>query len=334
MKRTAILFSLLIAGPLFGQQITGRFEPGQTYREPDRDAPPSVSRMFVRKVDGHDVDLPATGDGGMIIVLPGHAPKSLQTTSGMQRVALDANQDVIHIDRTEARKYHLSDLRGGVVVASEPDSKLTMTTTVGPLSRNVGQPVTLHATLRDGDNAVIGAHVVAYLTAPNGVEGDAIALREIANGEYEFALNELPSNAAGFWNVRYDADGTTLRGVEFARSGSNEFRNERPSAHLRNLQVTKDGETLHISATADVVTAGRYRFDVILASARNAEGERNGIAWGESEQTLNAGTTSLTIDLPADDDQFFIDARLLDLDTMGVASRVTLAPAKERFAVH
>jgi len=329
MKRF-VLVSLFVVTPLFGQQSVGRFEPGAIYREPERNAPPSVSRMFVRQVEGHEVDLPATGGSGMIIALPGRAPSTMKLSSGMQRVALDATHDVIHIDRTEAQRYHFADLKDGIVVASEPESRVTMTSTVGPLSRMPGQAVTLHASLRDGDDAITRARVNAHLVSPDNVEQE-LALREVANGEYEAVINDLPSKAHGFWTVRYEADGTTLHGVEFARNGSNQFMNERASARLHDLRIERTGDTLHVTAIADVAIAGRYRFDVISASARDAQGERHGLAWGESEATLAIGSTELELDLPVSEQQVFTDVRLLSLDTMGVASRLTIAPAHERF---
>lgn len=335
MKKT--LLALLFAAPLFAQTVTGRFEPGQIYREPDRDAPPAVSRMFVRNAGDRGVDLPATGSGGMIVVVPSRAGAAIASAHGAQRVPLDAKQDVIHIDQTAPRRYHLDDVaRGAIVVASEPDSALTMTTVAGPLSRMPGQPVTLRATLRDGDEPVSGARVVARLTAPGACSsGDEIVLADKGNGDYAAVLDDLPSSASGFWNATFDAAGTTLHGVEFARSGSNQFMNERLSARLGRVRATVAGGVLQITADADVVAGGRYRLNVIVASRREGNGARRGIAWGEEEQTLAAGPAQLAIDVPIDGshaEDVFVDVRLLDLDAMGVAGRVTIAPASERFA--
>ena len=366
MKRLAIL--LLIAMPMFAADPApqfGVFEPGSVYREPERNAPPAVSRMFVRAVDAKmaadGVDLPATGGGMIILTMPlskrgGRVSATLRTPTGdtlrssergsaargLRRFAsVDAAeglginipadaQEVIHVERTEAARYHLSDLSGAMlVVAGEPDSALTMTTTAGPLSRAAGQPVTLHATLRDGDAPVTGARVVARLAAPNGVAGDSIALADLGNGEYETVVNDLPSAEAGFCTARYDAEGTTARGVEFARSGSNEIMNERGAARLRarSVHAAIDGDVLHVTAAADVAEAGRYRFDVIVASSRDARGERLGIAWGEAERTLDRGAAQLALDVPlhgAGAKGVFVDVRLLSLDAVGVAGRATV----------
>ena len=308
MKRLALLLSLLCTATLFAadpKPLVGTFEPGQHYREPDRDAPPAVSRMFVRAVDaksvGHGIDLPATGGGGMIILtLPlakgagrvsatlrtptGDALRSTEggsTTRGLQRFAsVDAAeglglniaaeaQEVIHVDRTEAARYHLAfpeQSAGVLVVAGEPDSRLTMTTTVGPLSRMPDQPVTLRATLRDGDVPIAAAHVMARLAAPGGMAGEAIELFDDGahddgaknDGEYAAIVAELPLATPGFWSVRYDAEGTTSQGVEFARSGSSAFMNERAAARLRprSARATVDGDVLHVTATADVAEGG------------------------------------------------------------------------------
>jgi len=334
MKR--ILCTLLFAAPLFGQTATGRFAPGETYAAPERNAPPATSRMFVRAADGQGVDLPASGQGGMIVVVNDREQKSakLRTPAGdsasrnVSRFAVDAEgHEVLHIDNPIAGRYHVSGISAGaLVIAAEPDSRLTMTTTVGPLSRNAGDPVTLHAELRDGDDAVAGAQVVAHLTTPDGKDGDSIALADKGNGVYEALVAELPSRANGFWSVRYDADGVTNHGVEFARTGSNQFMNERAGARLGNVHARVDGNTLHVTASADVLEAGHYRFDVIVASRGEQRGERLGVAWGESAQTLDARTNQLSIDIPLSGERasdLFLDVRLLNLDSMGVAGRVT-----------
>jgi len=334
MKR--ILCTLLFAAPLFGQVATGRFAQGETYVEPERNAPAATSRMFVRNANGQGIDLPATGQGGMIIVVNDRQPKSakLRTPIGdsssksVQRFAIDAEgHEVLHIDQTIAGRYHVSDVApGATVIAAEPDSALAMITTVGPLSRMPGDSITLHATLRDGDDSVSGAQVVAHLTAPDGTAGDSIALADKGHGEYEAVIAELPSRANGFWSVRYDADGVTAHGVEFARTGSNQFMNERNSAHLGGIRSRVENGMLHVTANAEIAEAGRYRFDVIVASGRDKSGERRGLAWGEAAQTLERGATQLSLDIPLDGvaaSDLFLDVRLLNLDSMGMAGRET-----------
>jgi hypothetical protein len=335
MKR--ILCTLLFAAPLLGQTVTGKFAAGEQYVEPERNAPAATSRMFVRANNGQGVDLPATGQGGMIIVINGRAAKSarLRTPAGdsssdtIQHFAVDSEgNEVLHIANTIAGRYHVSDPGAGTsVVAAEPDSRLTMTTTVGPLSRMPGDPLTLHATLRDGDAAVTGAQVLAHLTTPDGKEGDAIALADKGNGEYEAVVAELPSRTNGFWNVRYDADGVTAHGVEFARTDANQFMNERASARLGRINSRVENGVLHVTASANVIEAGHYRFDVIAASTPDANGARQGIAWGESAQLLERGATELAIDIPLDGahaGELFLDVRLLNLDSMGLAARQTV----------
>ena len=375
MKRIALGLSLVLAAPLLAQPFV--------YREPELNAPPAVSRMFVRSIDAKSVsqgvDLPATGGGGMIILLlpvtngGGRTTATLRTPTGdalattdrapasgnLRRFTADAaetlgiragsDQDVLHIDRTEAARYHLTDIAlpeasaGLLVVAGEPDSRLTLTTTVGPLSRRQEDPVTLHATLRDDAAPITGAYVIARLAAPGAAAGEAIALFDdgrhndgAANdGDYAAVVTELPSRAAGFWTVRYDAEGTSAQGVAFARSSSNEFMNERLSArlHARSIRATVVDGMLRVTANADVLVAGRYRFDVIVASPLNAGGERQGLATGDAEQTLAAGPAQFRVELPfagASADDVFLDVRLLSLDTLGVAGRATVLPVSER----
>jgi hypothetical protein len=361
MKRVGLLLSLFSATSLLAADVTGVFEPGQAYRQPERNAPASVSRMFVRNLDAaairQGVDLPATGGGGMIIVVSAdgvRVPATLRTPTGdalvpsdrgskqrgMQRVVVDdvASREVIHVDRTEAGAYRLTDIelpagsRGAVVIAAEPDSRLTLTTTAGPLSRNAGDAVTLRAELRDDAAAIAGARVLARLVPPGGEPGEAIVLADRGDGVYTAVVSDLPSHVSGFWTIRYDAEGTTPRGVAFARSGSAQIMNERPSARLGNIRATVDGDTLRVTAAADVTQRGRYRFDVIAASPADGSGERRGVAWGEAERALELGASELTIAIPlhgASADGLFLDVRLLTLDTMGVADRQTATVAGE-----
>jgi hypothetical protein len=380
MKTTTILFASLLAAPLFAADpaaVTGTFAAGERYVEPTRDAPPSVSRMYVRAVQSataNSIELPATGGTGMIVLMLSiggathastramlktpsgdsfGATESSSADLGVQRFVVDAatelglelhggTQEVIHINRTEAASYRLAlpETRDGgvIVVAGEPDSKLTLTTSAGPLSRHDGEPVTLRAIVRDGDEPVHHATVTARLGSPSGAgTGDVITLFDdgahndgAANdGEYAAVLRELPSDATGFWAVRYDADGATSDGVPFARSGASSFMNEAARARLQRdsvIATVADG-VLHVRANADVLAAGAYRFDVIVASAADARGERNGVAWGEAVRTLTTGSRELTLDVPVgaiDTASLFLDVRLLSLDTMGVAGRVTI----------
>src|SRR5213075_3036140 len=102
-------------------------------------------------------------------------PAGDSMSPGIQRVTVDADgHEVLHIDKPVAGRYHVTGVHSGaIVIAAEPDSNLTMTTTVGPLSRTPGDALTLHATLRDGVDAVSGAQVVAHLTSPDGKESDS-----------------------------------------------------------------------------------------------------------------------------------------------------------------
>jgi hypothetical protein len=399
MKTIAILLPFLAASAVMAadpRPVVESFAPGQIYREPEHDAPPTVSRMFVRHVDASAakssnsrVTLPATGDSGMIVLLlpltPGggthRATATLRTPQGdalrsgdngssargIQRFAVDAaeglgitvpsgEQEVLHIDRAAAAAYSLSDIQlpadasGMLVVAGEPDSALTMTTTTGPLSHMPGQPVTLQATLRDGDGVVTGAHVIAHLapsSARTGTIETEVALFDdgthgdrVANdGVYSASVATL-GNEPGFWRARYDASGTTPRGVEFARTGSNEIMNERASARMSNVQSAIDGESLHITANVQVAEPGQYRYDVVVASRRDGSGERRGLAWGEAMRVLDRGTSQLSLDVPvsllggAKAEELFLDVRLLSLDVMGLADRITIAPRDERDAAH
>jgi hypothetical protein len=392
MKAITILLPLFSAATMFAatpQAVIQPFEAGQMYQEPERDSPPATSRMFVRKIDANSVrngvSLPATGNGGMIILLLPmtsgggtdrgmatlHTPTgdALNATDrgssarGLQRFAVDAaeglgitvpsgDQEVIHVENTAAGLYTLRDIRmpsdaaGMLVVAGEPESNLTMTTVAGPMSRMAGQPLTLRATLNDGTDAVVGSHVTATLAPADGatVAMDVELFDDGAHGDgakndgvYAATVAELPSARTGFWRVRYEASGTNAAGVEFARTGSSEFMNERASARLDadgvNARIV--GDMVRVSSDVDVAIAGQYRYDVIVASRADARGERRGIAAGQEVHTLTTGDTKLALDFPlamlgAKPEELFLDVRLLSLDVMGVAGRVTIEPVIEK----
>ena len=345
MKKSLLLL-LSLAPAALGADVTGRFDAGTRYAEPDAHAPASVSRMFMRTVTRDTaVDLPATGAGGMIVWTIGEPRVStrLRTPEGATldhgergsierglRRFRDGSDEVLHVMSTSAARYQLDvdvpmNLAGPVtVVAAEPDSALTLSTWAAPLSRQPGQPVTLHAELRDADAALAGANVTARLVAPNGKTFDTIALTDRGDGVYTATIADLPNNSHGTWQVRFDAEGATPDGTRFARTGSGELVAERGAARLGKIATEVVGDMLRVSVDADMAVAGAYRFDVLIADR-----DRNGVAWGEGARTLTAGATKLQLDIPlanlggANVDDLFFDVRLLGLDTIGVAGRVT-----------
>lgn len=348
-----IVLLLALAPAALAADVSGRFEPGTKYEAPAAHAPANVSRMFARTLPrtgaNASVDLPAAGGSGMIIwTIParrnvnGRAVTTRLTAPtgamlqpddrgsierGMRRFEVDGAEtaelglpagkhEVLHVMRTEAATYRVDvempeDVAGVMVVAAEPDSAITMSTWAAPLSRQPHEPVTLHAELRDGDTAIGAATVTARLASPDGKTFDAIALHEVSSGVYEATLAELPDATAGAWQVRFEAEG-----AGFARTGSAELVAERGAAHLRDVQTEVVGDVLRISIPADIAVAGSYRLDAIVA--RNGES----IAWAQGVRALQSGATTLTIDVPATDADF-VDVRLLDLGSMGVAGRIT-----------
>lgn len=308
------------------------------------------------------VDLPAGGDSGMIIwtiaanrnasgsaissrlVTPeGSALEPRERGSidrGVRRFQLDpaetaemgiaqGAQEVLHVMRTVAANYQLEvqlpqDVDGVTVVAAEPDSPITLATWAAPLSRQPGQPVTLHAELRDGDSSIGGATVTARLASPNGKAFAAIALTETTTGVYSATIDDLPEQTAGAWQVRFEADGIATNGARFLRTGSGELVAERGAARLQKLETEVVGDALRIRVPAEIFAAGSYRFDIQIADAN-----RNALAWAEGVRQLENGATTLEIAIPlahlgdANLDSLFIDARLLGLDAIGVAGRIT-----------
>ncbi|HYI09604.1 MAG TPA: hypothetical protein VEK57_11120 [Thermoanaerobaculia bacterium] len=322
------------------------------------------ARSIPRTAANAKVEIPAAGDSGMIIwTIPAHRGNGTSSVAarlvtptgavlqpnergsverGLRRFQLDpaetselgvtapGAQEVLHVMRTAAASYQLEldlpqDIDGVTVIAAEPDSPVTFATWAAPLSRQPGEPVTLHAELRDGDTAIEGATVTARLASPNGKAFASVPLAEVAPGVYSATVADLPEQTAGAWQIRFEADGKSAKGARFLRTGSGELVAERGSARLGKVTTEVIGDVLRVSLPADVAIAGTYRFDVILA-----DGARNGVAWGEAVRTLDRGATSLSLEIPLSHlgttrpEDLFLDARLLGLDPMGVAGRVTL----------
>lgn len=360
MKKT-ILLLLSLAPAALAADVTGRFEPGTPYEAPALHAPANLSRMYVRTVArGEAVELPAAGGSGMIIwTIPARPSNEgiktrLRTPNGsvlqpmdkgslergLRRFPLDSEEtremgigggahEVVHVMSTAAASYHLDvdlprDIDGATVVAAEPDSAITLSTWAAPLSRQPGEPITLHAELRDGANAISGARVTARLAAPNGKSFGKVELSQNADGTYSAIVRDLPENIPGTWQVRFDADGANASGARFSRTGSGELVAERGAARLRAIETEVVGDALRVRVPADIYLAGAYRFDVLAA-----DGARNSVAWAEGVRTLTAGATNLEIDIPLANlgntraEELRLDVRLLGLDTIGVAGRIT-----------
>ncbi|HYO78312.1 MAG TPA: hypothetical protein VE010_17770 [Thermoanaerobaculia bacterium] len=319
------------------------------------------ARSVPRIANNASIDLPAAGGSGMIILaMPSRAasrPIATRLTTptgavlqpsdrgsadrGLRRFAINAAEtaelgfpggahEVMHVMNAAAASYHLdvdvpADIEGVTVVVAEPESRVTLSTWAAPLSRQPDQPVTLHAELRDADAPIAGARVTARMAAPNGRVFDAIDLVEVGNGVYRATFADLPANVAGAWQVRFDAEGSTATGARFARTGGGELVAERGAARLGAVRAEVVGDALRISAPADVAMAGTYRFDVQIA-----DDARTALAWGEAVRNLENGATTLSIDIPLAHlggtrvEDLFLDVRLLGLDTIGVAGRVTL----------
>lgn len=339
MKKTLLLL-LSLAPAALGADVTGRFDAGTRYQEPDAHAPAQVSRMFTRTVKSSSVELPATGAGGMIIwtIGPASVKTRLRTPMGAMLAPEDRGSverglrrfeegadEVLHVMRTAPATYSLDVEGSATIVAAEPESALTLSTWAAPLSRQPGEPVTLHAELRDGETPIAGAKVTARLATPTGRTFETLALEDRGNGVYELTVADLPARMPGSWHVRFDAEGATPNGVRFARTGAGELVAERGAARLGTIRTDVVDDVLRVSVPTDVHVAGAYRFDVIVADRRSG----NSLAWAEGPRSLTVGATSLEIDIPLANlggvavEDLFLDARLLGLDAIGVAGRVT-----------
>jgi hypothetical protein len=360
MKKTLFLL-LSLAPAAFAADQTGRFAAGTKYEEPALHAPAQVSRMFARSIPraaANAIDIPAAGGSGMIIWTIPSRPASVSTRlltptgavlqpsdrgsydRGLRRFRLDSSEtaelglpagahEVVHVLDAAPASYQLrvdvpDTVEGVTLMVAEPESRITLSTWAAPLSRQQGEPVTLHAELRDGDAPLTNARVTARLAAPNGRKFDAIELVETAAGVYRATFANLPVELAGPWQVRFEAEGATQDGTRFARTGSGELIAERAAARLGRIATTVVGDALRITVPAEINLAGTYRYDVLLA-----DGARNAVAWGEAVRTLTTGATALEIEIPLSHlgstrvEDLFLDARLLGLDTIGVAGRVT-----------
>lgn len=339
MKKTLLLL-LSLAPSLLGADLTGRFEPGTRYEEPAAHAPANVSRMFTRNVaQAGSVELPATGGGGMIIWTIAEKPVAtrLRTPTGAEllpsergsierglRRFRDNDDEVLHVMKTVPARYQLDVDAAATVVVAEPESVVTLSTWAAPLSRQPGQPVTLHAELREGETPVAGATVTASLVSPRGKATESVTLTDRGNGVYSATLSDLPMNAPGTWHVRFDAEGATASGTPFLRTGAGELVAERGAARLGAIRTEVVEDALRVSLDADVRLAGAYRFDVLIADRSG-----NAVAWGEGRRDLTLGAAKLELDIPlahlagANADELFFDVRLLGLDTIGVAGRAT-----------
>ena len=340
MKKITLLLLLTLTSALFAADVTGRFDAGTPYEEPAAHAPANVSRMFTKSVtEAASIDLPATGGSGMIIWTIAEKPVAtrLRTPTGAELLPSEGgsierglrrfrenDDEVLHVMKTAPARYQLELDAPATVVVAEPESTVTLSTWAAPLSRQPGQPVTLHAELRDGEAPLAGATVVARLTNPRGRAVHSVTLTDRGDGVYTATVDDLPMHMPGTWTVRFDADGATPAGTRFARTGTGELVAERGAARLGRIRTEIVGDVLRVSLDADMKVAGAYRLDVLIADR-----DRNAVAWGEGRRELTLGATKLELDIPLENlgganvDELFFDVRLLGLDTIGVAGRVT-----------
>lgn len=296
---------------------------------------------------------------------PGGARRSPLDESAVERFAIGAGeiaeleeagreaQEVLHLERAEAGLHHV-DLEGegaaaATLVVAEPESPLVLETWATPLSRQPGEPVTIHARLAEGESPVAGGRVSARLAAPGRPAGDAIPLFDdgrhgdglAGDGHWAARVEDLPAADAGLWDVRVDADGKRADGSAFERTGGTGFVAEAGYARLlpgtltARFAAAPSGRVVRVAAKASVRRPGTYRVDVTLGSAEVAtDGSREGIAWAESTLRLEAGTAAdLVVDLPASllagRDAGRVSVTLLGMDVLGVAGRLEtdLAPS-------
>lgn len=256
-----------------------------------------------------------------------------------------ARQEALRVLSPEAGLHRLElsapDAAAVTVAAVELESPLVLTTWAAPLSRQPGEPVTVHARLADDGTAVAGARLTARLAPASGVASEPISLFDdglhgdgvAGDGHYAATVADLPGFPAGPVAIRVDADGDDDLGRPFARTGSSGLVNERAGARLLPGSVRAvwqgegDARVLLVTADAAVREGGEYRLDVLAGGAAAPDGSRRGMAWAERTDDLTAGPAELAVAIPASllgDDPLQLDVRLLGLTHVGVAGRVTL----------
>jgi hypothetical protein len=257
---------------------------------------------------------------------------------------LPQSQHALEVAQAEAGDYRLeiSGSAEAVTIASaEPASPLTLATWVGPLSRQPGQPIVLHAELRDGRSAVAGARVSARLAGPALPAGAAIDLYDdgrhgdgAANdGVYARTLNDTPQ-LPGLWEARFEATGRDGLRNAFGRTSSGGFVAEPGGARLvaaaTTARLVRQGtrRIVRVDASAEIEQAGTYRIEAVVAGPAAADRSRPSISWAEAGRRLEAGTHRVVLDIPlpaaANAKGVHVDVRLLALDPMGVAGRIAL----------
>lgn len=259
-------------------------------------------------------------------------------------LGLPEAQKAYEVTKAEAGVYRLEirgDLAAVMVVSAEPQSTLTLETWAGPLSRRPGEPVVLHGELHDGPAALSDARVSARLAAPGKTGGDAIDLFDDGahgdgrpgDGIYATTIETLPDGPSGFWTVRFEAEGSDIQGIPYARTGGGGFVNEPDAARLIKSAISTrfvedGGETLlRVEAGVLVKQAGLYRLDTIVVGAPESNGSRRALAWGEGTRRLVPGHARFVIEIPADQinaaagDALSLDIRLVGLDPLCVAGR-------------
>jgi hypothetical protein len=343
---------------------SGRFAAGEKWTAPADHAPAHVSRTFVATATPlagkATVEVPSTGRSSLLIwVLPASAsrsaaalPSTLKTPSGKSVPAqslkrfelagedtgleLPDGQEVLHVSSPEAGSYALEldakDAAAVTVVAAEPESALTLETWAGPLSRQAGESVTLHAELKDAAGSVGSAHVTARLAGPDGAAGPTVELFDDgrhgdgAAGDGVFAASaKVPRELAGFWSVLFTADGRDAQGSFFSRTGSAGFVSEPGHAQLLpGATATATDAGVHVRANAVVTTPGTYRLEAVASGAADADGSRPAIAWAESTDDLARGRATLELDVPGAPAGAHVEVRLIGLAPMGVAGRAEI----------
>jgi hypothetical protein len=378
----ALALLALPAAAAAPENRTGLFPAGEAYAAPAAAAPARASRALVRTLaltgGRARVALPVRGGGPLLlwtltaaangggaalaaVRTPGQrllrAGEAASTDLALQRFPADAGElgldlpgapEAILVKDAEAGVHEIELTAAGAaavtLVAAEPNSPVVLTTWAAPLSRQPGEPLTLHAVLRDGDQPLAGARVTARLASPANAAGPALRLYDDgrhgdgAAGDGAYAATVAGPAAAGFWNVRFEASGQDARGQDFGRTGGSGFVSEPGRARLQAVraQVLNEGEgngggrRLRVDAEALVAQAGRYRLDVIVAGPADAKGRRAGVAWGESSDAFRKGRAPLALEIPLPQDQpgpYLVDVRLLGLDSPTLAGRTTLETA-------
>jgi hypothetical protein len=347
VNRVALVLALSAATAFAGDGIErGAFPPGTAYEPPALHAPEVQSKMFLytetMENAKNELSLPISATGVVMVwmiplakervgelnlTIDGASPRG--TTEpfqlpdlGVSGLAAAETQKFFKLAKPGTYTAHVSvtgpEPAGVILVVDEPDSPITLTTWVEPLSHRRGEPISLHAELRNEDDPINDATVDVRL-AGRGEEhaSDVLRLEHDGDGRYSRTLSH--NGKPGQWMVRFEARG---KNGSFQRHALSEFITENTTARLTAIDPVVSGGTLNVTANLTNVSAGTYRMQLIVANRT----QRTALAWAERTMKLKANDDRATIDIPisliGSTTDIYLDVQLVSLEPPAVVGQI------------